>query len=611
MKTATIGPTRPPRPPARLTPPRTMAATLEQRVGPGTGAPMPVLAGQGEAAERREEARSAHRRRSSSGRPRRRSGRRRAGGCRWRTARARARPAERDPDDADHDDEDDERPGAATRLPTEPLTSSFSHCAAPPPGRVEDQQGGAGPDERHRQRHDDVRHAGDDDERAVDRAEDEAQERGRRRRRRTANTSLWPCIRTAAVTLVSAIIGPTERSMPPEITTIVWATAAKASGRRAIARPWTLGAPYDGWISFVRTRKHDEEPEEAERPAVPPAHASQRDAMPAERRRRAAASCRRSGAVDAGGLGAVAGRATPAGRRFLGDRRGDLFGHRHVGRQVVGGAQEGRLVGVLDGDLGDDPAAEDDDRAVAGELDLLELGGVEQDRRARRRRARAAAGRSGAWCRCRCRGSGRSRAASARRRRPSGRSSPSAGCRRTAAGPRLRRGCRSAAGRWRRPTRRRSSGASIGPQRPQRGGERQRDVLADRALHQQRLGAVGRHVDEAGADRVGRDGGRRPAVPSTSSSPPLGPVRAGEDVEQLVLALALERDDAEDLAGAELERDVGELASRRAGCGPSSRGVAVGSRSARSRAADRAATVISLTLSRRASARRSGPRTPR
>ena len=33
-------------------------------------------------------------------------------------------------------------------------------------------------------------------------------------------------------------------------------------------------------------------------------------------------------------------------------------------------------------------------------------------------------------------------------------------------------------------------------------------------------------------------------VPSTSSSPPLGRSRAGEDVEQLVLALALERDDA-------------------------------------------------------------------
>ena len=53
-----------------------------------------------------------------------------------------------------------------------------------------------------------------------------------------------------------------------------------------------------------------------------------------------------------------------------------------VRRQVIGGAQEGRLVGVGGGDLGHDPAAEDDDRPVADELDLLELGGVEEDRRA-------------------------------------------------------------------------------------------------------------------------------------------------------------------------------------------------------------------------------------
>ena len=47
--------------------------------------------------------------------------------------------------------------------------------------------------------------------------------------------------------------------------------------------------------------------------------------------------------------------------------------------------------------------------------------------------------------------------------------------------------------------------------------------------------------------------------PSTSSSPPLGRSEPGEDVEQLVLALALERDDAEHLARVEVERDVVEL----------------------------------------------------
>ncbi len=42
--TATIGPNTPPRPPARLTPPRTTAATLISVYAPGTGAPTPVLA---------------------------------------------------------------------------------------------------------------------------------------------------------------------------------------------------------------------------------------------------------------------------------------------------------------------------------------------------------------------------------------------------------------------------------------------------------------------------------------------------------------------------------------------------------------------------------------
>ena len=55
--------------------------------------------------------------------------------------------------------------------------------------------------------------------------------------------SLWPFIRTADVTLVRAMIEPTDRSIPPEITTIAWATAANAMGRAPIARFWSSGAP--------------------------------------------------------------------------------------------------------------------------------------------------------------------------------------------------------------------------------------------------------------------------------------------------------------------------------------------------------------------------------
>ena len=64
---------------------------------------------------------------------------------------------------------------------------------------------------------------------------------------------------------------------------------------------------------------------------------------------------------------------------------GHRIGHRDVLGQVVRGAQQGRFVGLGHRDLGDDPAAEHDDRPIAGQLDLLEFGGIEQHRRAGRR----------------------------------------------------------------------------------------------------------------------------------------------------------------------------------------------------------------------------------
>src|SRR5687767_2456233 len=52
------------------------------------------------------------------------------------------------------------------------------------------------------------------------------------------------------------------------------------------------------------------------------------------------------------------------------------------GRQAVGGAEELRLIGSLGRQLVDDATAVDDDRPVAGSLDLIELRGQQQDRRA-------------------------------------------------------------------------------------------------------------------------------------------------------------------------------------------------------------------------------------
>ena len=84
----------------------------------------------------------------------------------------------------------------------------------------------------------------------------------------------------------------------------------------------------------------------------------------------------RSGSVCRGGLSGLSRRVGDLGRDDLG---GDLLGHLCIGLQVVRRAQQRRLVGLAGVDLGDHPATEDDDRPVAGELDLLELRGVEQD----------------------------------------------------------------------------------------------------------------------------------------------------------------------------------------------------------------------------------------
>ena len=268
---------------------------------------------------------------------------------------------------------------------------------------------------------------------------------------------------------------------------------------------------------------------------------------------RSARSRRRLGAAGgAGGLadGLVGGlRAARSAASSSGIAR--------VRLQVVRGAQQRRLVGVGRVDLGDHPAAEDHDRPVADELDLLQLRGVEQDRGAGLRQVAEqhvdlvlgadvdAAGRVEA------------------EHRPHAAGDPARDRHLllVAAGepPHLAPG----------PgvdLQRRDGAVDLRPlaaevdQAPAADARRERegDVLADRALHQQGLGAVGRDVDEAGPDRVGRmverDG--RAVHEQLAAARALG---AGEDVEQLVLALALERDDPEHLARVQVERDVVQL----------------------------------------------------
>ncbi len=71
----------------------------------------------------------------------------------------------------------------------------------------------------------------------------------------TASKSDWrneACsMRLAESTFDTAIIEPTERSMPPLITTIAWAVAAIASGKAPSARDCTSKAPKLRWIASV------------------------------------------------------------------------------------------------------------------------------------------------------------------------------------------------------------------------------------------------------------------------------------------------------------------------------------------------------------------------
>ena len=187
------------------------------------------------------------------------------------------------------------------------------------------------------------------------------------------------------------------------------------------------------------------------------------------------------------------------------------------------------------------------------QLHLLQLGGVEQHRRALPGELAQQPVDLLLGARHRCRASGRSRGWCGPRRRSSGRSSPSAGCRRTGAAPRAGRGCRSAAARWRRRPGRAPRACRSAPSRCSARAERQGDVLAHRALHQQRLGAVAGHIGDAGARWRRRDGElHRLAVDLDRAAG--RPDRAGQGGEQLVLALTLERDDAGDLAVAQRRR---------------------------------------------------------
>ena len=91
----------------------------------------------------------------------------------------------------------------------------------------------------------------------------------------------------------------------------------------------------------------------------------------------------------------------------------------------------------------------------------------------------------------------------------------------------------------------------------QAGKQRDGNVLADRALHEERVGAVAGYKGQAGGDGVGGVGECHGFAVDLNGAG-TGAALAGQDVEKLILALTFKGDDAENLTAVEVKRDVGE-----------------------------------------------------
>jgi hypothetical protein len=232
---------------------------------------------------------------------------------------------------------------------------------------------------------------------------------------------------------------------------------------------------------------------------------------------------------------------------LLGDRLGDSeLGDHGIRLEVVRRPEQRRLVRVDAGDLRDDAATEDDDGAVADELDLLQLGRVEQHGGAGLREVPKE--HVDLLLRADVDAAGRIEAEHGvhAARDPAGDRHlllvPAREAAHLAAGARIDLQPRDGG------VDRRALSAEVDrPPARQTGRGRQGDVLPDRALHQQRLGTVGRDVHQPGADRVGgmAEGHGRTIDQQLPAARTGG---AGEDVEQFVLPLALERRDTQNLA---------------------------------------------------------------
>ena len=155
---------------------------------------------------------------------------------------------------------------------------------------------------------------------------------------------------------------------------------------------------------------------------------------------------------------------------------------------------------IVAGELGDDAAAIEDQRAVADLGDLLEIGRDDEDGGARLSARHRTAGRSPPWRRHRRRRSDPRRRRPCRRDAASGRPRPSAGCRRTASSIGSDRVVRPQADAFDRAAPRRRDSAR-GARYETRLRARRRRGLRNRFSRTDRLGTTD-SVDPVGADEV-------------------------------------------------------------------------------------------------------------
>ena len=348
MKMPMIGPSRPPRPPARLDAADHDGRHAEEQVRPRNRLSDPGARREREAAERGEEAGESVR---DDLRPRHvhaaaeRGQLVRADGVQ---REAEARTAQRDPDQADDDQQDHQRPRdevddePAVDEVVEPLHRS-------PARRAEHEQRRAGPHEQHRQRDDDVGHAADDHEGAVHQADEDADEQDE------------------------------QDDRHGELRRVQEQHGGEDVHQRDDRSDRQVDAPGDHDDRLPRGGERHRQRGDGQRLQPVPRPEDQGEDEEADEDH---------GQADGPGVAAHAARepvapAHPLGAQLDDDGRVGRLRHATTssrGRQPVRRAQQRRLIGAIGRQLVDHAPAEDDDGAVADALDLLQLRGEEQHR---------------------------------------------------------------------------------------------------------------------------------------------------------------------------------------------------------------------------------------